>query len=460
MKAIEQNLYPASIVALVLVCWTVVSCGNDGPTEPEPQTPTSITLSPVAATLTAVGETLQLTATLLDQEGKVIADAGVSWTSTNASVVKVDANGLVTAVQNGYVQITAASGGVNATVSIIVAQASSRIEILPVSPTLSAPGETVQLANAVYDGNGEVIPGAGVLWSSADHAVATVSANGLLTAVGNGSTGITASSGDVSETITVTVEIDYVGIERSILLEFYNATDGPNWANSTNWLSDAPVGEWFGIETDGEGRVQTINIINNGLNGNIPHSIGRLIGVDILWLRDNELTGSIPSSIGNLTRMDDLDLSGNQLTGAIPTSLGNLVNCVELVLRNNRLTGGIPSSIGFMSKLGVLDLSDNLLTGDIPSALGQGRISFFHLNNNRLSGSFPSFLGQHQWLEVLDLSYNTDLSGPLPPGLADTSQIPHLRELNISGTQLCAPLNTDFQSWLSSISFSGNSCAP
>ena len=134
MKAIEQNLYPASIVALVLVCWTVVSCGNDGPTEPEPQTPTSITLSPVAATLTAVGETLQLTATLLDQEGKIIADAGVSWTSTNASVVKVDANGLVIAVQNGYVQITAASGGVNATVSIIVAQASSRIEILPGVP--------------------------------------------------------------------------------------------------------------------------------------------------------------------------------------------------------------------------------------------------------------------------------------------------------------------------------------
>ncbi len=234
-----RNYLPA---ALCILFASIASCGNDGPTEPVPQTPTSITLSPVAATLTAVGETLQLTATLLDQEGKVIADAGVSWTSTNASVVKVDANGLVTAVQNGYVQITAASGGVNATVSIIVAQASSRIEILPVSPTLSAPGETVQLANAVYDGNGEVIPGAGVLWSSADHAVATVSANGLLTAVGNGSTGITASSGDVSETITVTVEIDYVGIERSILLEFYNATDGPNWANSANWLSDAPVG--------------------------------------------------------------------------------------------------------------------------------------------------------------------------------------------------------------------------
>ena len=457
MNSIEKRLYSA--VAMVFVCWTFASCGKDSPTEPVPQTPARITLSPEAATLTALGGTLQLTATVLDQEGKVIADAGVSWTSTNASIVKVDANGLVTAVQNGYVHISARSGEVSATASIIVAQASSRIEIMPASATLGAPGETVQLTYTVYDGNGEVIPGAGVSWSSADDAVATVSATGLVTAVGNGNTRIMASSGEVSETITVTVEIDYVGIERTILLEFYNATAGPNWENSTNWMSDAPVGEWYGIETDSEGRVQTINIVNNGLNGNIPGSIGGLVRVDILWLHDNELTGSIPSSIGNLTEMNDLDLSGNQLTGAIPSSLGNLVNCIELVLRNNQLTGNIPTSIGLMSNLGVLDLSDNQLTGDIPSALGQGRIAFFYLINNRLSGSFPSFLGQHRWLQELYLNNNTDISGPLPLALSDTSQIPHLRELNISGTRLCAPLDPDFQAWLNSIFFSGSNCA-
>ena len=141
----------------------------------------------------------------------------------------MDTRGLATALSSGYVHITAASGSAAATASIIVAQASNQIEIMPASPTLSAPGETVQLSYTVYDGNGEVIPGAGVSWSSADDAVATVSTTGLVTAVGNGNTRIMASSGEVSESITVTVEIDYVGIERAILLEFYHTTDGPNW---------------------------------------------------------------------------------------------------------------------------------------------------------------------------------------------------------------------------------------
>ena len=451
-----RNYLPV-VVCIFLA--STASCGKDSPTEPVPQTPARVTLSSEEETLTAVGQTIQLTATVLDQENRVISGAVVTWTSTNPSVVKVDTNGLVTALTNGYVQIAASSGGLTASASIIVAQAPGRIEVMPSSSTLSALGETVQLTYTVYDGNDESIPGAGVSWSSDDDTVASVSANGLVTAVGNGTAQITATSGEVSETITVTVEIDYVGIERAILLEFYHATDGPNWTNSMNWMSETPVGEWYGIETDSEGRVQTINIVNNGLNGNIPRSIGELVRVDLLWLHDNELTGSIPSSIGNLTEMNNLDLSGNQLTDAIPSSLGNLVNCIELVLRNNQLTGNIPTSIGLMSNLGVLDLSDNQLTGDIPSALGQGRIAFFYLSNNRLSGSFPSFLGQHRWLQELYLNNNTAISGPLPLALSDTSQIPHLRELNISGTRLCAPLDPDFQTWLSGIFFSGSNCA-
>ena len=205
-KILELRIY--FVVLCSMACWMLASCGNESPTKPQPQTPTSIELSPEEATLTAVGDSIQLAATVLDQGGKVITGAVVTWTSSNASVVKVDARGLATALTSGYVHITAASGIAAATASIIVAQASSRIEIMPASPTLSASGETIQLSYTVYDSNGEVIPGAGVLWSSADFAVATVSATGLVTAVGNGITGIMASSGNASETIIVTVEID------------------------------------------------------------------------------------------------------------------------------------------------------------------------------------------------------------------------------------------------------------
>lgn len=39
------------------------------------------------------------------------------------------------------------------------------------------------------------------------------------------------------------------------LISLYNATDGPNWSNNTNWLSEMPLGEWYGVTTDSGGRV-------------------------------------------------------------------------------------------------------------------------------------------------------------------------------------------------------------
>ena len=43
--------------------------------------------------------------------------------------------------------------------------------------------------------------------------------------------------------------------DREILVTFYNALDGPNWEDSGNWLTDAPLGEWDGVRTDDNGRV-------------------------------------------------------------------------------------------------------------------------------------------------------------------------------------------------------------
>ncbi len=39
------------------------------------------------------------------------------------------------------------------------------------------------------------------------------------------------------------------------LVALYESTDGPNWVNNENWLTDAPLGEWYGVDTDRDGRV-------------------------------------------------------------------------------------------------------------------------------------------------------------------------------------------------------------
>ena len=48
--------------------------------------------------------------------------------------------------------------------------------------------------------------------------------------------------------------------DRAVLVELYNATDGANWTNNTNWLSDEPMREWHGVVTDDEGRVAELSL--------------------------------------------------------------------------------------------------------------------------------------------------------------------------------------------------------
>ena len=48
---------------------------------------------------------------------------------------------------------------------------------------------------------------------------------------------------------------DDIASDRAALMALYEATDGDNWTNNTNWGSDAPLGTWHGVTTDYRGRV-------------------------------------------------------------------------------------------------------------------------------------------------------------------------------------------------------------
>ena len=91
--------------------------------------------------------------------------------------------------------------------------------------------------------------------------------------------------------------------DRDALVALYNATDGPNWANNTNWLSDSPLESWYGIETDDGGRVTHIDLIDNRLTGHLPTELGNLSNLTKLGLWSNKLSGRIPSELGDLTNL-------------------------------------------------------------------------------------------------------------------------------------------------------------
>jgi acetyl esterase/lipase len=87
-----------------------------------PPTPDSVAVAPAAPRL-LVGETAALTATVLDPQGRPIADAVPSWTSSDPSVATVDDAGVVTALAIGSATITAESDGHRGTAEVSVSHA-------------------------------------------------------------------------------------------------------------------------------------------------------------------------------------------------------------------------------------------------------------------------------------------------------------------------------------------------
>ena len=235
-----------------------------------------------------------------------------------------------------------------------------------------------------------------------------------------------------------------VADDRAALEALYDATNGANWGDKTNWNSSAPLDEWYGVFTSANGRVTRLVLTGNGLTGSIPSSLGSLTNLIQLSLSNNDLTGSIPSSLGSLTNLLVLDIANTQLTGSIPSSLGSLTNLEDLDLHGTQLTGSIPSSLGSLTNLTDLWLHDNQLTGSIPSSLGSlTNLTQLLLQDNQLTGSIPSSLGSLSNLTNLSLDDN-QLSGTIP---AELGNLTRLRFLRIdTDTGLCLAPDFDLTS--------------
>ena len=133
--------------------------------------------------------------------------------------------------------------------------------------------------------------------------------------------------------------------DREALVALYNATNGPEWVNNWNWLTDKPLGEWNGVTTDSNGTVIRLILAENKLNGEIPPEIGNLLNLSYIHLGFNNLRGEIPPELGNLLKLNELFLNFNGLTGEIPPEIGNLHNLEGLYILGNQLTGELPLSL-------------------------------------------------------------------------------------------------------------------
>lgn len=165
----------------------------------------SVSLQPLAASV-APGDTKQFKAVGHYSDGtqKDITSSS-SWSSSDTTIVTIDATGLATAVASGSAKITATNGSLNGATSLNVATLSN-IGISPPTPSLD-PGDQQQFTAKANYSNGE---GKDVTnqasWSSSDTGVATIDpATGLATAMASGKSTITATFAGQNGTTTATV---------------------------------------------------------------------------------------------------------------------------------------------------------------------------------------------------------------------------------------------------------------
>ena len=211
--------------------------------------------------------------------------------------------------------------------------------------------------------------------------------------------------------------------DRDILVALYDATGGSSWTNSQNWLTNAPLRDWYGVDTDSDDRVTRLRLPRNQLTGAIPPELGNLANLTQLVLRGNDLEGAIPPELGGLANLTQLDLGGNNLTGSIPAELRNLASLEVLYLYSNDIMGPVPPELGDLASLLSLHFGNNNLTGSIPAGLGDlANLHSLELGANNLTGSIPLELGNLASLRRLGLAYN-ELTGAIPPELGDLANL-------------------------------------
>ena len=188
----------------------LTSCGDSSPSAP-PDTqrpvpvPTNITITPPAATLDALGSSVQLAATVHDQFDSAILSARVAWRSTNPSLVTVDADGLATAMRQGRAMVVATSGSASGSAAITVAPEVTSVALDGDSVVVHALHDTIALTGEARDRNGHPVEGVRLAWRSSDVTVVTVDDTGRLTSLSNGASVVTASDGTITGSIPVRV---------------------------------------------------------------------------------------------------------------------------------------------------------------------------------------------------------------------------------------------------------------
>jgi uncharacterized protein YjdB len=152
-----------------------------------------------------VGQSVTLTAVLMDERGQEVTGRSIAWSTANAEIATVTADGRVSGVSPGTTAIRATANGVTGEAGVTVTPGPARtMTVSPPTPSVAV-GGTVNLTATLRDAAGNVVTGESINWRSQSTSIATVNGIGQVRGVAPGVAIIVASNDGVSGSAVVTV---------------------------------------------------------------------------------------------------------------------------------------------------------------------------------------------------------------------------------------------------------------
>ena len=187
---------------LALALPVFAACGGS-----EPRVPTTMTISPSAVVLNAVGESQQLSSSVSDQDGNPLAEAAVSWSSSDDAVASVSSTGLVTAEGPGTAEITGTAGSAHATAAVSVVQTPAQLSKISGDGQTGIAGDALgqPIVVEVRDARGHPVAGATIAFQ-AQGGGSLVPASATSDPQGRASTTLTTGTvAGILQTVTATI---------------------------------------------------------------------------------------------------------------------------------------------------------------------------------------------------------------------------------------------------------------
>lgn len=170
-----------------------------------PGAPSSLDIEPDTLRFVALYETAGLAVTVEDAHGNSIANAQVTWSSSDPLIATIAPDGLAEATGNGRALLVAVTSGLADTAIADVRQVPVDVDIAGVPDSLLV-GGSVSLTAGAADANGHAVPDAIISWSTSNSAVASVTQEGLVSGEGAGMAKIMAAVENAADTVSIVVQ--------------------------------------------------------------------------------------------------------------------------------------------------------------------------------------------------------------------------------------------------------------